>query len=160
MTPSDFRTKNCWTHDLTNLNCVSELSRDCLQTVGTSCWVPYLQLDRVRYVPCSQTGWWYVVPYSHIVVHTDLVVKLGLHPRTAVTRHKPHSAHRPRVRRVTYRTPKRTVVRHTVLPPRCAHRPRGKAGFASQGRSDSAQAIVSTSTDRCSATSAPASSAT
>ena len=95
MTPSDFRTKNCWTHDLTNLNCVSELSRDCLQTVGTSCWVPYLQLDRVRYVPCSQTGWWYVVPY---------------------------------------------------FPHRGAHRPRGKAGFASQDCSDSAQATLSTST--------------
>ena len=57
-----------------------------------------------------------MLPNGLVVRHTvlpprcasDLVVKLGLHPSIAVTRHKPPSAHRPRVRRVTYRTPKRT----------------------------------------------------
>ena len=53
-------------------------------TAGTSCYVPYSQTDR-----------WYVIPYSHLAVHTELVGKPGLHPRAAVTRHKPSSAHRP-----------------------------------------------------------------
>ena len=120
MTPSDFRTKNCWTHDLTNLNCPSELSRDCLQTVGTSCWVPNLQLDRayvvLRTVLPAYRQWvrhdTYLTPKRALGTGTSCYVpysQIGSGYSYVMIRTVLPNGQYVQVRHDTYRTPKRAV---------------------------------------------------